>query len=59
MNNNVARAKKPNAAELAKLLTERRIELYELTAANAVPTVAKLIAEKKSRGSYYIFTFRG
>jgi hypothetical protein len=56
MNNNIARPKKASSAELAKLLTAQHALIYELNGANAVPTVAKLTAEKRPRQHHYLLS---
>jgi ABC-type glycerol-3-phosphate transport system substrate-binding protein len=54
MNNSIAKPRKPSAAELAKLLTAQHAQIYELTATNAVPTIAKAVSEMKPRERYYL-----
>jgi hypothetical protein len=56
MNNNVARPKKVSSAELAKLLTARHAQIYELTTLNAVPTVAKVTGDKRPRQRHYLLS---
>lgn len=56
MNHNIARPKKITPTELAKLMTAQRAEIYELTATNAVPTVAKVTGEKRARRSQYLLS---
>jgi hypothetical protein len=56
MNNNIVRPKKVTSTELAKLLTAQRVEIYELTPTNAVPTVAKVSARKRPRQRHYLLS---
>jgi hypothetical protein len=58
MNNNIARPKKLNSTELAKLLTAPQAQIYELNATNAVPTVAKVVGKIRSRECYYLVSTR-
>ena len=54
--NNVARPRKLDPTELAKLLTASHTQIYDLTAVNAVPTAAKVTAEKRARQRYYLLS---
>jgi len=54
--NSAARPKKLTNADLAKLLTAQRAELYELTPTNAVATVATVTATKRPRQVHYLLS---
>lgn len=51
-----ARPKKLANADLAKLLTAQRAELYELTPTNAVATVSAVTAKKRPRERHYLLS---
>jgi hypothetical protein len=50
------RPKKLTNADLAKLLTAQRAELYALTPTNAVATVATVTAKKRPRERHYLLS---